>query len=146
MAPKPPLVLCSASAYWQESLESRHPEAVVAACDPFSGHKGLEVLGPSAQGRWGMGFSLNPSVTSSRGLMCRCDSHGCGPGVGSHRVRGPQGGCLEGSMWRGDKGWWGGLGRAWLGRRQVSVNWVHHTVAFLSWISKRKDCINQTGG
>lgn len=39
-----------------------------------------------------------------------------------------------------------GVGWAWLGRRQVSVNWVHHTVAFLSWISKRKDCINQTGG
>lgn len=38
----------------------------------------------------------------------------------------------------------GGLGLA--GRRQVSVNWVHHTVAFLSWISKRKDCMNQTGG
>ena len=59
-------------------------------------------------------------------------------------VMGTPGGCLEGFMCPGTRAC--GVGGAWLGRRQVSVNWVHHTVAFLSWISKRKDCINQTGG
>lgn len=120
--PEPRLVLCLMPACWKEALKSRCPWTVGMS---------LKVLGGGgAQPECTCGFSRGPpwAEVTLFGMASGWEDSCRAPGR------------LQGS--------WGeraGLGLA-AEKASLSVSWVHHTVAFLLWISRRKDCRNQTGG
>lgn len=95
------------SACWKESLESAPRLWVQPMTHP------LETQGwRFSPRRMGDGALPESIIRASCGPVGRCDSRGCGPKAGGHRVTGTHGGCLEGFMCPGDKGLWGGLGLA----------------------------------
>lgn len=143
VTPKPPLVLCSAPAvgrspqiagtlrlWWQPMV---HPlKTDLEVLESLS----LRRMGDGAQpGAIRQVLSWPPQVDVV--------SVGVAPGRAATEGWGLLEGTWKASCVLGTRAC--GVGVAWLGR-QVSVNWVHHTVAFMSWISKRNDCTNQTGG